>query len=78
MEITSKFKLIFLSVLGITVFCLLGVIILAMFGNDATDIKKVPVMQQNLYSMCSFGWQSGFGAILGLVGGKATASETTA
>ena len=75
MEITSSFKLIFLTVAGITLLSLIGVGTLAFFGNEEIDSQNIPVMQQNLYTMCSFGWQAGFGAILGLLGGKATATE---
>ncbi|QXE86900.1 hypothetical protein KP003_00380 [Geomonas nitrogeniifigens] len=75
MGITPKFKIIFLTVAGITVLSILVVALLAFFGNKATDPHKIPVMQQNLYTMCSFGWQSGLGALLGLIGGKVTADE---
>lgn len=74
MEITKHFKMIFLTVVGITILSIIGVATLA-FCGDATDPTKIPVMQQNLYSMCSFGWQSGIGAIFGLLGGNATANS---
>lgn len=71
-DITPHFKLIFLAVVCITVLSLIGIFILAVWGSHATSTKDIPVMQNNLYAACSFGWQSGLGAIFGLVGGKAT------
>lgn len=72
MQITSNFKMIFLTVVAITVSSILGVAVLAFFGDKATEPKNIPIMQQNLCTLCTFGWQSGIGAILGLIGGKAT------
>jgi len=75
MEITAHFKLIFLSVLSITVLCLIGLAVLAIFGSDALKQEDIPVLQSNVNAACTFGWQSGIGAILGLLGGKVTANE---
>ncbi|WP_152032988.1 hypothetical protein [Gallaecimonas mangrovi] len=69
-------NIIFITVVVITCFCLLCVFALAFWGNGAIEAEKIPVMQQNLYSMASFGWQAGFGAILGLIGGQVTAEES--
>jgi hypothetical protein len=67
--ISPHFKLIFVSVLGLTVLSLVGSGLLTILTsgvkqNDVTDMEK------RLFDICAFGWQSGFGAILGLIGGK--------
>lgn len=75
MEITAGFKMIFLTVVAITILCFLGIAVLAAFGSGETDLEKVSVMERNFYTACSFGWQSGLGAIFGLLGGNATSSD---
>lgn len=75
MEITSSFKMIFLTVAALTIGSFVGIGVLAAFGSDATKASEVSVMQRNFYTACSFGWQSGIGAIFGLLGGKATATD---
>ena len=72
MGITSQFKLIFLSVLALTVGSLIGIGALALFGSEATESANIPIMQKHFYAACSFGWQSGIGAIFGLIGGNVT------
>ncbi len=72
MDISSEFKLALLVVLGITVLSLIGIGSLALLGSEATEAKDISVAERNFYSACSFGWQSGVGAIFGLLGGKAT------
>ena len=71
MEISPNFKMIFVSVLGLTFACLLIVILFAFLGAPETELSKIPYIQQQLISMCNLGWQAGLGAILGLIGGKA-------
>ena len=73
MDVSTEFKLALLVVVGLTVVCLVGIGILALFGSQATDLDKVSIGQRNFHTACSFGWQAGVGAIFGLVGGKATA-----
>ena len=73
MEITSQFKMIFLSVFFLTIASFIGLAVLAVIGSEATDLAQIPVWQKKFQTACDFGWQSGLGAILGLVGGKATA-----
>ena len=73
MEITSYFKLIFLTVVVFTGVSLIGIGALAVFGSQAADPENISIMQKNFYAACSFGWQSGLGAIFGLIGGIATA-----
>ncbi len=75
MEIASHFKLIFLTVVALTVLSLIGIGALAMFGSEATDSANISIMQKNFSVACSFGWQSGIGAIFGLLGGKATSES---
>lgn len=75
MEITSHFKLIFLTVVAMSFLSLIGIGILAMFGSESTESAKISVMQKNFCAACSFGWQAGIGAIFGLLGGKATSAS---
>lgn len=67
--ISPHFKLIFLSVFGLTILCFVGACILTyatskIKPSDETDMEK------ELFQIFRFGWQAGFGAIIGLIGGK--------
>ena len=73
MGINPQFKIAFLTVTIMAVSCLLGIFLLAIFGSEATDVKNIPVMQTHAQRALNFGWQTGFGAIIGLMGGKITA-----
>lgn len=73
MEITAHFKMIFLTVFGITMLCLVGLGALALFGSDAVDPENISVMEKNFHAACEHGWQLGLGTVFGLIGGKATA-----
>ena len=75
MDISSDFKMIFIAVLAITILCLIGIGSLAIFGSQSTESSNISIAQQNLSFACSFGWQSGVGALFGLIGGK-TASKS--
>ena len=64
MTIGPFFKLIFIAVLVLTVLSLLVMCVVAVSGSD-TDSAK------DLMNTTSTTFQLGFGAIIGLVGGKA-------
>jgi hypothetical protein len=63
--LTPIFKLVFLSVLGITFVALLVNVALVIFLNAPSDQAK------SLIETCSTILKAGFGAIVGLIGGKA-------
>jgi hypothetical protein len=62
--LTPTFKLVFISVLSLTILSLLVSLILVLYGRDTEDSKR-------LIESCSTTWKLGFGAIVGLIGGKA-------
>jgi uncharacterized membrane protein YczE len=64
--LTPAFKLVFCSVLGLTVLSLGVSVYLAIAYSPAPseEIKR-------LIETCSTTWKMGFGAIVGLIGGKA-------
>lgn len=61
--VTPAFKLVFLSVLGLTIALVIASICLAVFPTQTEAVK-------NVTGMCMTLCKSGFGAILGLLGGK--------
>ncbi len=63
-EMSPAFKLIFFSVLGLTILSLAACIALAISARQTDAIK-------NLIETTSTTWKMGFGAIIGLLGGKA-------
>ncbi len=63
-EITPTFKLVFLSVLGITILAMVLSCYLVGYGPDTETGQAL------LESFCTT-WRLGFGAIVGLLGGKA-------
>ena len=65
--ISPIFKLAFLSALALTVVSLLVVTTIAVFSSDG----ELTEYQKQLFETCSTTWKMGFGAILGLIGGKA-------
>lgn len=69
--ISAHFKLVFLSVLGLTVFCFLVCLAIGFINGDADTMDDIPEIQEEIFTFARFGWQSGFGAIIGLIGGKA-------
>lgn len=64
LNLTPAFKLVFLTVTVLTVFSLAVSIYVASKDNPS-DLAKA------LFDTCSTTWKMGFGAIIGLVGGKA-------
>jgi len=64
--ISRHFKLVFISVLAITTLAGLAQIIMAGIWGTPTGL------QQEVFSAMGFAWKVGFGAIVGLLGGKLT------
>jgi hypothetical protein len=63
--LTPAFKLVFLTVLGLTMTALILNVILVVLLSDPNDQAK------SLIDTCSTIAKAGFGAIVGLIGGKA-------
>lgn len=64
-KITSTFKLVFYTVVGLTIFS----------GGTAFFLASQDHLsehQNRVFETCSTTWQMGTGAIIGLLGGKAT------
>ena len=70
LKIHPNFKLIFWVVTGLTLLSIGIMVVLAFWNPEAKTMAEVPALQKNLYEICKFGWQSGLGAIIGLVGGN--------
>jgi hypothetical protein len=66
--ISPAFKLVFLTVLGITLLALAMNAVLVVTMNDPNEQAK------SLIETCSTMTKAGFGAIIGLIGGKALPS----
>ncbi len=64
MDLTPRFKLVFVSVLCITVLSLILGVSLAVYANPSNENIKL------LIDTCSTTFKMGFGAIVGLLGGK--------
>ena len=64
-SITPTFKLVFITVLGITV-------VPFFIACGLSFVENPTPLQLNLFETCSFSWKAGFGAIIGLIGGKIT------
>ncbi len=62
--VPSRFKWAFISVLAITVFAGVAEIIMASIWGTPTGLQ-----QQSFLAM-DFAWKAGFGALVGLLGGK--------
>jgi ABC-type phosphate transport system permease subunit len=63
--LSPTFRLIFLTVAGLTIISLLAAIYLATLGPEkqSEEIKR-------LVETCSTTWKMGFGGIIGLIAGK--------
>jgi hypothetical protein len=64
-DITPRFKLVFATVLAITVLCLLLNLVIVLAAPSGASA-------QAFADTCSTAFKLGFGAIVGLVGGKVT------
>ena len=63
--VTPMFKLVFLTVLGLTILSLAASFGLAVWADPTKDATR------SLMETCSTTWKMGFSAIIGLIGGKA-------
>ena len=70
LKIHPNFKMIFWAVAGFTLLSICIMSVLSLYNPEAKTMAEVPILQKNLYEICRFGWQSGFGAIIGLIGGN--------
>ena len=61
--VSTNFKWTFLAVLGLTLLMLFGQVVYSFFSPLNPN-------QQELFSALGWGWKAGFGAIVGLLGGK--------
>ncbi len=62
-DLTPRFKLIFITVAALTVLALILNVLLAAFGGDSEQVKTAA-------EACSTTYKMGFGAIVGLIGGR--------
>jgi hypothetical protein len=72
LAIPATFKIVFFVITTLTLLSFLGIGALALFGNPAVNDADIGHFQKSFHSACTFGWQAGLGAILGLIGGKVT------
>ena len=63
-DLTPRFKLIFSTVAALTALALILTVLLAAFGGDSEQVKAAA-------EACSTTYKMGFGAIVGLIGGRA-------
>ena len=64
----TTFKWIFQTVLALTILSLVISLGLSLFANPSS-------LQMSLFETCTTTWKMGFGAIVGLIGGKASDSS---
>jgi hypothetical protein len=62
-DLTPRFKLIFSTVAVLTVLALISNVLLAMFGDGSEQANAAA-------EACSTTYKMGFGAIVGLIGGR--------
>ena len=66
-SISPTFKLVFFSILILTIASGIGAILIAFLGETPATPN-----QQTVFDTLNTAWKMGFGAIIGLVGGKTT------
>ena len=66
LTLTPAFKKVFNAVLGLTILSLGVSLALALWPSQSDDVKR-------LIETCSTTFKMGFGAVVGLIGGKALA-----
>jgi len=64
-DLMPRFKLIFSTVAALTVLALILNVLLATLGNDSEQVRAAA-------EACSTTYKMGFGAIVGLIGGRVT------
>ena len=64
LRLTPAFKWVFICVIGLTLLSLMVSIYLVSMPNPSEDVKR-------LVETCSTTYKMGFGAVVGLIGGKA-------
>jgi hypothetical protein len=78
--LSPAFKLVFLSVLGITISsmilgCTLAMFVAPVLPGESASSGRAPVAPSDemkaVFQLCLTTWKLGFGAIIGLLGGKA-------
>jgi hypothetical protein len=62
--VSPRFKIVLICVMLLTILCFFANLGLAIWGNDTVEA------QENMRATCDFGFKAGFGAVLGLLGGK--------
>lgn len=67
--LSPAFNLVFLSVLGITILSLL--IGCSLVGLTVRTAREMTAQENVLFDLCTSTFKLGFGAIIGLFGGKA-------
>lgn len=72
MTIPVNFKLALIIVTGLTLVSLVVIVVISILQSDVQKMSELPEHQRRIFDICSFCWQSGFGGILGLIGGKMT------
>ena len=70
LRLSPLFKLLFLSVLGLTVLSLIVSVYLVTRDNPSEEVMR-------LAETCSTTWKLGSGAVVGLIGGKVSDSATS-
>ena len=68
-SLSPTFKLVFLSALGLTILCLL--LACALIGLSYRAGRPMTKDESGMFEICASAFKLGFGAIIGLLGGKA-------